>query len=130
MFYYYALIAVQIYCLYHAYKHQKPFYWYFIIFIIPGFGSLIYILTQVANTKNIKEIESEISTIINPSKKVQEAEKQLEFSDTFQNRVNLADAYYEIGDYENASKHYEAALKGNFHKDYYVITQMISAMSP
>ncbi|QHI38714.1 Lipopolysaccharide assembly protein B [Kordia antarctica] len=129
MFYYYALIAVQIYCLYHAYKNQKPYYWYFIIFIIPGFGSMIYILTQIVDTTNIKEIESEITTIINPSKKVKDAEKQLEFSDTFQNRVNLADAYYEIGAYENASMHYESALKGNFQKDFYVMTQMIGAMN-
>lgn len=129
MFYYYALIAVQVYCLYHAYTHQKPFYWYFVIFIIPGFGSVLYILTQIVDAKNIKEIESEITTIINPSKKVKDAEKQLAFADTFQNRVALADAHFENADYENASTHYEAALKGNFHKDFYVMAQMISAMS-
>ncbi|WP_157560242.1 hypothetical protein U8527_06325 [Kordia algicida OT-1] len=97
--------------------------------MLPLIGAILYIVTQVLNKADIEKVTEEIATVIIPSRKVKEAEKRLAFSDTFQNRVALADAHFENGDYENASLHYEAALKGNFKKDFYVITQLISAMS-
>lgn len=127
--YYTPVLILQIFCLYHAYKNRKDYFWYLLIFLLPLIGAILYILTQVLNKTDIEKVTEEIATVIIPSRKVKEAEKRLAFSDTFQNRVALADAHFENGDYEKASEHYEAALKGNFKKDFYVITQMISAMS-
>jgi hypothetical protein len=127
--FYSPVLILQIYCLYHAYKNKKDYFWYLIIFMVPLLGAILYLLTQVFNKTDIEKVADEIVTIIVPSKKVKDAEKRLDFADTFQNRVALADAHFENADYENASKHYEAALKGNFKKDFYVMAQMISAMS-
>jgi hypothetical protein len=99
------------------------------IFFLPVLGAVLYILTQIFNKVDIEKVTDEIITIIVPSKKVKEAEKQLAFADTFQNRVALADAHFENADYENANIHYEAALKGNFQNDFYVIKQMMGAMN-
>ncbi len=130
MFRFYSpILILQMYCLYHVYKNKKDYFWYLLILMIPLFGAIIYLFTQVFNKTDLEKVADEIATIIVPSKKVKDAEKRLEFADTFQNRVALADAHFENGDYENASIHYEAALKGNFQKDFYVMTQMISAMS-
>lgn len=123
------VLILQVCCLYHAYKNGKDYFWYLIILMLPLLGAILYILTQVINKTDIEKVTEEIVTVIAPSRKVKEAEKRLAFSDTFQNRVALADAHFENRDYENASIQYEAALKGNFQKDFYVITQMISAMS-
>ena len=127
--FYSPILIIQIICLYHAYKNRKDYFWYLIIFLIPLIGVIFYVFTQMLNKRDIEKVADEIVTIIVPSKKVKDAEKRLEFADTFQNRVALADAHFENGDYENASKYYETALKGNFEKDFYVMTQMISAMS-
>ncbi|WP_420572334.1 hypothetical protein [Kordia sp.] len=127
--FYTPVLILQIFCLYHAYKNRKEYFWYLLIFMLPFLGAIIYLITQVFNKSDLESMKEEIATIIIPSKKVKDAEKRLAFSDTFQNRVALADAHFENGDYENASIHYEAALKGNFEKDFYVITKMISAMS-
>lgn len=129
MFYYYFVLAIQVFCIYHAYKNRKETFWYFVIFFIPLIGSIFYIFTQVINSGDVEKVSEELNKVINPTKKVKDLEKQLKFANTFQNRVNLADAYMEIGDYENANIHYEAALQGNFKNDYYVIKQMIGAMS-
>jgi hypothetical protein len=123
------VFILQICCLYHAYKNGKDYFWYLMILMLPLVGAILYILTQVVNKSDIEKVTDEIVTVIIPSRKVKEAEKRLAFSNTFQNRVALADAHFENRDYENASIHYEAALKGNFQKDFYVMTQMISAMS-
>ncbi|GAB1855869.1 hypothetical protein MHTCC0001_07040 [Flavobacteriaceae bacterium MHTCC 0001] len=82
---------------------------------------------EVYNKRDAEKITSEITHIINPTKKIKDLEKQLQFSESYQNRVNLADAYLENKDYHNALKHYKEALDGNFQNDFYVIKHMIEA---
>ncbi len=125
MFYYYFIIAFQIFCVYHAYKNKNNFYWYFIIFFIPLLGCIIYLLTQVINKKDVTNITEEITTIINPTKKIKDLEKVLDFSNTFQNNINLADAYVEIKDYKSAIVQYEKALDSNFKNEPYTLNKLI-----
>lgn len=125
--YYYLIIALQVYCVYHAYKNRNAYYWFFLIFFLPGIGCAIYLITQVYNKRDAEKIQDEIVSIINPTKKVKDLEKQLQFSETYQNRVNLADAYLEIKDYNKAINHYLKALDDDFENDLYVIKQLTEA---
>ncbi|WP_158841290.1 hypothetical protein [Polaribacter sp. L3A8] len=111
--------------MYHAYKNKNNFYWYFIIFFIPLLGCIIYLLTQVINKKDVTNITEEITTIINPTKKIKDLEKVLDFSNTFQNNINLADAYVEIKDYKSAIVQYEKALDSNFKNEPYTLNKLI-----
>ncbi|WP_170179828.1 hypothetical protein [Flavivirga rizhaonensis] len=79
------------------------------------------------NKRDAKKITNEITHIINPTKKVKDLEKQLQFSESYQNRVNLADAYLEIKDYNSAIPHYLEALEDSSQSDFYVIKQLIEA---
>jgi len=124
---YYLILALQAYCIYHAYKNKNNTYWFFIILFIPVIGSIIYLITQVYNPKDITILQDELTTIINPSKKVKDLEQTLKFSETFQNRVNLADEYLKVKDYENAILHYEKSLEGNFKNDLYVVEHLIES---
>ncbi|GGD26485.1 tetratricopeptide repeat protein [Hyunsoonleella pacifica] len=124
---YYLIIALQGFCIYHAIKNRSSYYWIFLIFFLPLIGCIIYFITQVYNKKDAEKITSEITQIINPTKKIRDLEKQLAFSESYQNRVNLADAYLENKDYQNAIKHYKEALEGNSQNDFYVIKNMIEA---
>ncbi|WP_161992013.1 tetratricopeptide repeat protein [Flagellimonas algicola] len=54
-------------------------------------------------------------------------EKKLKFSETFENRVALADAYLEEGLYPEAIAYYESSLKDVFSKDFYVISNLLEA---
>jgi len=127
MIQYYLIIGLQVYCIYHLFKNKNSFYWFFIILFIPLLGSLVYIFTQVINSRDVSVIKDEVVNLINPTKKILELENKLEFSSTFQNRVDLADAYLEIKDYSNAIQHYEKALDSNFKNDVYTINQLIKA---
>lgn len=124
---YYLILALQAYCIYHMIKYRNPYYWVFLILFLPVVGSIIYLITQVYNKRDAEKLTSEITNIINPTKKIKDLQKKLEFSETYQNRVNLADAYLEIGDYQNAIVYYKDALEGNFQNDYYVINNMVEA---
>ena len=66
-------------------------------------------------------------SVINPSKKITDLEKKLEFAETFGNRVALADAYLEAEFFEKAIMTYEAALKGTFKHDFYVLSKLEEA---
>lgn len=124
---YYLIVALQVFCVYHLYKNKNDYYWFFLIIFLPLIGCAIYLITQVYNKHEVDKIQEGISTIINPTKKVRDLEKTLAFSETFQNRVNLADAFFEIKDYNNAIIHYEEAISKDFHNDKYVSLQLIKS---
>jgi len=122
---YYLIVALQVFCFYHAYKTQRPYYWYFIIFFIPLLGSLVYIITQVFSRRDADTIQKEITSIINPTKKVKDLEKQLEFTESYANRIALADAYFEIGAYKNAIVNYESTFADKVQDATYARQQLV-----
>lgn len=123
--YYYLIVALQAFCLYHVYKNHKPYYWYFLIFFVPVFGSLIYIITQVYNKNDAEKIQDEITAIINPTKKITDLEKKIEFSDTYSNRIELADTYVGNNDMPNAIINYKKTLEDIDQNDLYARQQLI-----
>ena len=122
---YYLIVALQAFCIYHAYKNQRPYYWYFLIFFIPVIGSLIYIITQVYNKNDADKIQGEITSIINPTKKITDLEKKIEFSDTYTNRIELADAYVNNNDMPNAIVNYKKTLDDVDQNDLYAHQQLV-----
>ncbi len=125
---YYLLIALQLYCAYHVYSTKNNAYWYLAIILAPGIGSAIYLVTQVFTKRDVDKVQQEVTAAINPTKKVQNLEKKVAFSDTFQNRLDLADAYMELNDFANAVSHYETALSGSHRDDFYGNAQLMQAL--
>lgn len=124
--YYYFIIALQVYCIYHVLKNRNPLYWLFAILFLPLIGCAIYLITQVYTKRDATKIQDNIVTIINPTKRIKDLEKKLQFSETYQNRVNLADAYLENQDYHKAIPHYLDALHDNLQNDLYATKQLIA----
>lgn len=127
MLYYGLVLALNLYCFYHAYKNGNSYYWFFIIFFLPVFGSIIYLLFNVINFGSVQSAQEEAFKVLYPSKQIKDLEKKLDFVDTFENRVALADAYLQHKRYEEAIDLYLSVLKGTYENDYYVITNLISA---
>ena len=123
--YFYLIIALQSYCIYHAYKNRKSYYWYFLVFFIPVLGSLIYIITQVYNQKDAEKIQGEITSIINPTGKIKDLEKKIEFSDSYTNRIELADAYVQNMDMPNAILSYKKTLDDTVQDAMYSQQQLV-----
>ena len=123
--YFYLIVAFQSFCIYHAYKHRKPYYWYFLVFFIPVLGSVIYIITQVYNQKDAEKIQGEITAMVNPTGKLKALENKLEFSDTYTNRIELADAYVQNMDMPNAILNYKKTLEDTVQDDLYARQQLV-----
>ncbi|MEJ6793372.1 MAG: hypothetical protein QNK89_11770 [Lacinutrix sp.] len=122
---YYLTIALQGFCIYHTIKNRNQYYWIFIIIFIPVIGSLIYLVTQVFNKRDASIIKENLTSVLAPTKKVKDLEKKLQFLETFQNRLDLADAFFEIKDYKNAIIHYEVALKDESQNNYFILEKLI-----
>ncbi|MBC3847331.1 hypothetical protein H8K90_13115 [Winogradskyella echinorum] len=122
---YYLIVALQAFCIYHVYKNHKPYYWFFLILFIPVVGSIIYIITQVYNQQDAVKIQDEITSIINPTKKIKDLEKKIEFSDTYTNRIELADAYIENKDIPNAIINYKKTLEDTDQNSLFAHQQLI-----
>lgn len=125
--YYYLIIILQGFCIYHAIKNRNNYYWIFLILFLPAIGAIIYLITQVYNKNDANKIQQEITSILVPTKKVKDLEKQLAFSESYQNRVNLADAYLEMKDYNNAITHYEVAIKDKSQKGFHETKALVKA---
>jgi len=123
--FYYILIAFQAFCIFHVYKSRNENYWYFVIFFVPLIGSLVYLFSQIINKKNIKNTANKLTEVVNPTKKIKELEQRLSISDTFQNKINLADEYKNQKDYNNAILYYEKALEGKFKTNSHTINKTL-----
>ncbi|WP_438968589.1 hypothetical protein [Nonlabens sp.] len=127
MILYYLTIAVQIFCFYHIYKNRNEYYWYAIIFFLPAIGSLIYLFMKVFNSQDAQMIGEEITTTIQPAKRIKDLIEKVKFSDTFANRLALADAYFDKQEYQNAVENYQIILDGAHKNDVYVQEQLVIA---
>lgn len=131
--YLYLIIAFQGYCIYHLLKNKNSYYWIFAILFLPFIGCVTYLVTQVINKRETGKLQGSRITIIEPSKKnvssnvVKTLEHKLEFTDTYLNRVNLADAYLETNNYTSAIEHYQIALDDKTQNDFYVKDHLIKA---
>ena len=123
--YFYLIIALQAFCVYHIWKTGRPYYWYFVIIFIPVIGSIVYILTQALNKSDVEKIQKDVTVLINPTKIITELEAAVKFADTYQNRVALADALFENSNWADALTNYNAALDGNFKADYYLNSRLL-----
>jgi hypothetical protein len=86
----------------------------------------VYLLTQVFTERDLSQVQSRRTTVINPTKKIKDLEQKVAFADTFQNRLSAADAYFAINDLENALEKYQRALSESSHKnDFYGNSQLL-----
>lgn len=124
---YFVIIILQALCVLHVINQRKERWWIWFIIFVPVLGSIVYIASEVLRTRDLGNIQQDLSKIVNPGGKIKELEKQLEFSDTHQNKIALADAYLEFGQAEQAIELYESSLTGLFQDDPHVNAQLISA---
>ncbi|MBI1224379.1 MAG: hypothetical protein GC192_04000 [Bacteroidetes bacterium] len=110
--YYYIIIALQAFCLYHAYKNHTQQKWYWIILFVPAIGSLLYLYENFYNRRNIDSLAEGVKGLVFSNYEVGKLEKEVKFSPTLTNKINLGNAYTERGRYDEALALYASCEKG------------------
>lgn len=126
-YFYYIIIGLQAICVFHCVRKGRQTNWIWLIVFLPLVGCLIYIFTEMFSRRDIQNVQSGMSSIFNPGSSVRRLEENFQFSDTFANRIALADAYFATGNTDRAIELYESGLTGNFTENEYVFGQLIIA---
>lgn len=127
--FYYITIALQIICVLHCLKKGNQGKWIWIIVFLPVVGCIIYIFTEMFTGREVRQVQSGIGSLINPSGTVRKLEENLRFSDTFNNRIMLADAYLATRQTDKAVALYESSYTGAFTENEHLLKQLIIAYS-
>lgn len=125
--YYYLILILQAICVIHCLWKSRQYNWIWLIVFLPAIGCLIYIFAEIFSRHDMQKVQSGMSTIFSPGGSVRRLEENLRFSDTFANRIALADAYLSMGNIDRAIELYESSLEGNFTENEYVLSQLIVA---
>jgi hypothetical protein len=125
--FYYVSIVLQGICVYHCLRHGNQNKWIWIIVLLPFIGCLIYFFSEIVTMREIGRVQSGFGEFINPSGSIRKLENNLSFSDTFANRIALADAYLASGNSDRAISIYEESSKGAFEENEYVLSQLVVA---
>lgn len=118
---------LQAVTLYLAYRNNAEQRWYWFIIFFPGLGSLLYLFDQYYSRRNISSITETVKEVVNSNYKTERLERAQRFSDNTTNKINLADAYMEIGRYANAINLYQSTLTGFMEDDPGVRMKLLDA---
>jgi hypothetical protein len=126
-YYYYITIALQIGCAIHCLNRGTQGKWIWLIIFLPVIGSLIYIYSEVLSNRRYKAPNINVGAIVNPGGRIKKMEAELQFADTFANRIKLADTYLDAGMNDKAIELYTASLTGAFSENEHVLMQLVIA---
>ncbi|MGN6420599.1 MAG: tetratricopeptide repeat protein [Pseudobacter sp.] len=128
--YYYIAVGLQVICVLHALRRNTHQKWIWLIVFLPVVGALIYIFTEMFSRREVQNVQSNLthlSNAINPGGRIAKLEERLRFSDTFNNRIELADAYLANKQTGKAIQLYEQSLTGAFTENEHVRGQLAIA---
>ncbi|MBS1555090.1 MAG: hypothetical protein JSU09_09195 [Bacteroidetes bacterium] len=125
--FYTPVLILQAVTLYLACRNNAEQRWYWFIIFFPGLGSILYLFDQYYSRKNLNSLTETIKEVVNSNHKTEQLEKALRFSDNTKNKLNLADAYMEIGRYADAINLYQSTLTGFMEDDPGVRMKLLDA---
>lgn len=96
-------VVLQIFCGIHAYKNGR-YSWLWIILFFPFVGCMIYLLVEVLPDMRSAgdQVAVQAKRTLMPEGVIKELKEKLEFCDTYDNRIALADEYVRCKQYKNA----------------------------
>ncbi len=121
MWFVYLSLALQVICGIHVVKTGRPFVWILVIILFSVFGCLGYAIVELLPewwaSPNGQKFKKIIGKTIDPEKNLKAAQKACDLADTLQNRINLADQYFQLQRYQEARDIYARCLTGLYAED-------------
>ena len=130
MSYYSLILLLQGFCLFHAYQNGNLQKWFFIIFFLPLVGGLIYLYAAFGKnirTADISAIGENVKGVLVKNYRIEQLEKQLEYSDTIANKILLADEHLNIGNHQTAFEMYKSCLRGLYKDDVELLMKIVKS---
>jgi hypothetical protein len=126
-YFYYLVLALDVFCVIHMIRRGTLNRWIWLVIFLPMVGGLVYLYYEVLANRRINTSKIDIGAVLNPSGRIKKLEDEVRFTDTFANKIKLADAYFASGQTDRAIELYESSLAGAFVENEYVMAQLIVA---
>src|SRR5579859_288717 len=127
-YFYYISIVLQAICVVHCIRRGTQQKWIWLIVFLPYIGCIIYLFMEILPRRRMGDWQAGLgSLIVSPAARIRRLEENLQFADTFNNRVLLANGYMLTGRTEEAIELYSSSLTGAFSENEYVINRLIAA---
>lgn len=114
-------LALMIACVVHAIRNGNVWPWIYVIVLLPGIGSLIYlfmeILPQMAKSRAAAKLGSNVRQMADPHRSLREAHRAAEMVGSVDAKRQLAEEYIARGAYADAVDLYRDAAQGQFKDD-------------
>jgi hypothetical protein len=114
-------IAVQVGLIVHAIKTGRNMLWIMAIGLLPGVGSLAYVIVEILPAafggRTARAAKSSVQRMIDPNRDLRRASVEVEISGNVDARRRLADELFERSQYDAAIDTYQGGLKGVFEHD-------------
>jgi hypothetical protein len=105
----------------HAIKTGRNMLWVMAIGLLPGVGSLAYIIVEILPSafggRTARAAKSSVQRMIDPNRDLRRASVEVEISGNVDARRRLADELFERSQYDAAIDTYQGGLKGIFEHD-------------
>ena len=126
---YYVSITLQVICVIHCLRNKGTRQnWIWLIVFVPLVGCVAYFFAEILPKRNTGDWAAELTSLfISPAARIRRLEENLSFSNTFNNRILLADAYRIAGRTEEAIELYTTSLTGYFAENEYATSCLIAA---
>src|SRR5262252_3897681 len=91
-------------CIFHAIKTGRAAYWLMILILIPGLGSLAYLLFEVLpearHSRTARHAATRIADTLDPDRGLRHRTENLEIADTADNKRHLAEECMKRGQWD------------------------------
>ncbi|MEE9331069.1 MAG: hypothetical protein V3U89_02455 [Methylophilaceae bacterium] len=105
----------------HAMRNGRQMYWIIILFSFPLLGSIVYFFAEYLPSskveRGVKNVSNKAIQLLDPTRELREARQAFELTPTIQNRMRLAAALDNAGEYAEAASEFDACLEGPFSRD-------------
>jgi len=125
--FYSPILVLQMFCLYHAYSRRTDNKWYWIILFFPFIGSVIYLYHTFYSRRNLDNLSETIKSSFVSNYRIDKLEKQLAFSDTITNKIELATEHRQVGNYDRSLELLTSCLTGVHESDPDIISEIVIA---
>jgi hypothetical protein len=109
-------LVAQVACAVHAGRTGRPFFWIYLVLILPLAGMLAYFVLEIApemiNSRSGRRAASGVGKLLDPEKRYRAALRQVQISETVKTKSNLAELCVETQRFDEASQLYRELLSG------------------
>ncbi len=114
-------LFIQVGLIIHVIKTGRNQLWILVLALLPGAGSLAYLLVEVLpglfGTRGARAAARGMRSVIDPNRELRDAAARAALTDTVASKVRLGAELSRRGDYAGAIQTYQSGLKGLYEHD-------------